>query len=83
VAERVALPARPSDGGGLPSTEADLAARLEHGSDAMIDALLERSIHNERVLRSKLDFVQMQIRVAQAEKARRRNGADVGPLVGT
>ena len=71
--ERVSLPPRPADGGGLPSSEADLAARLRNASDIVLQTSLERDIRDEKILRSRLDFVQMKIRVTQAEKAR-RNG---------
>jgi hypothetical protein len=72
VTERVSLPPRPADGGGLPKTEADLTDRLAKASDIVLEATLERAIQSEGRLRSQLDFIQMQIRVAQAEKASRR-----------
>jgi hypothetical protein len=73
----VAPASRPSDGGGLPRTEADLTARMTFASEAVLTATLERAIRNERVVRSQLDFIQMQIRVVQTENAR-RHGVTVG-----
>lgn len=65
------LPPRPADGGGLPQTEADFAARLVNASDELLAITLEGALKDERILRSRLDFTQMKIRAIQAEKSRR------------
>lgn len=69
--ERVALPPRPTDGGGLPTTEADFAARLVSASDFLLEQTLEGALKDERILRSRLEHVSMKVRALQAEKARR------------
>lgn len=71
MTERVQLPPRPADGGGLPKTEQDFAARLVNASDFLLEQALENARKDERVLRSRLDHVQMKIRAIQAEKGRR------------
>lgn len=74
MTERVSLPPRPSDGGGLPATEADFAARMANAHDIVLEQILESDRRAEGILESRLEFVRMKIRVAESELERRRQG---------
>lgn len=61
------LPPRPADGGGMPTTEQGLRARIRNMPDALLAATLEREEQSERRLLTHLDVVQTKVRLLREE----------------
>lgn len=57
--------------GGLPTSRTEIAERLLNTPDLVLGSTLEREIESEQKLRSRLEFVQLRIRLIREEQARR------------
>jgi hypothetical protein len=67
MTERVSLPPRPADGGGLPSNEDAIRERLRNAPEMVLRATLERDRRDEQILESRLEHTRLKIRLAEAE----------------
>lgn len=65
------LPPRPADGGGMPTTEDGVRARIRNMPDVLLAATLEREEQSERRLLTHLDIVQTKVRLIREEVERR------------